>query len=114
MLREFVQQDWGWYFRLALGASTHAPMDLSELTCPVSLLAGRHDLLTSVGDVKAVAATLPQAQLTILPGSHFLTLEHPARVSSALDELAGRSDLRTARDATNDRADAAGRRTLRR
>lgn len=95
MLHEFVQQDWGWYFRLALGADAHAPMDLSDLRCPVSLLAGRYDLLTSVDDVRAIAASLPHATLTVLPGSHFLPLEHPKSVTCALDELAARSDLST-------------------
>lgn len=88
MLREFVQQDWRWYARLAVGASRHAPMDLSQVDCPVTFVAGRHDLLTSVHDVVEVAATVPHAQVTVLPGSHFLPLEHPDLVKAALDELA--------------------------
>ncbi len=51
MLREFLAQDWRWYGELALAASEHEPMDLSFVRCPTVLLAGRHDVLTSVQDV---------------------------------------------------------------
>ena len=93
MLREFVQQDWRWYFELAVAASEHSPMDLSFVECPTTLLAGRHDVLTSVHDVVAAAARIPHAQITVLPGSHFLPLEHPELVAAALSELARRTSL---------------------
>ena len=93
MLREFVRQDWQWYFRLALAASRHPAMDLSELHCPVAFVAGRHDVLTGVDDIVAAAAAIPGAQVTVLPGSHFLSLEHPELVHAALDALAARTDL---------------------
>ncbi len=87
VLREFLQHDWRWYFHLALGAAAHAPVDLSGVRCPVTLVAGRSDVLTSVHDVVAVADRLPHAQVTVLPGSHFLPVEHPELVLAALDEL---------------------------
>ena len=93
MLKEFVQQDWRWYFDLAVAASEHAPLDLAFVQCPVTLLAGRHDVLTSMHDVIDAAARIPHAQITVLPGSHFLPLEHSDLVHVALDELARRSDL---------------------
>jgi pimeloyl-ACP methyl ester carboxylesterase len=93
MLREFLVQDWRWYMHLAVAASEHSPMDLSSLECPVTLLAGRHDLLTSMRDVVDTAARIPRAQVTVLPGSHFLPMEYPELVSVALDELARRCDL---------------------
>lgn len=93
MLREFVQQDWRWYARLAVGASEHPAMDLAQVDCPVTFVAGRHDVLTSVHDVCEVAGALPHAQVTVLPGSHFLPLEYPDLLSTALAELARRSDL---------------------
>lgn len=93
MLQEFVRQDWRWYARLAVGASSHAPMQLDGVECPVTFVAGRHDVLTSVHDVVEVAAAVPHAQVTVLPGSHFLPLEHPDLVKAALDELAARTDL---------------------
>jgi pimeloyl-ACP methyl ester carboxylesterase len=95
MLREFVQQDWRWYFHLAVAASEHHPMDLSFVECPVTLLAGRHDVLTSMHDVVDAAADIPHAHVTVLPGSHFLPMEYPELVSAALAELAARCDLGT-------------------
>jgi pimeloyl-ACP methyl ester carboxylesterase len=93
MLREFVQQDWQWYMTLAVAAAEHHPMDLSFVRCPTTLLAGRSDVLTSMQDVVDAAARIPHAQITVLPGSHFLPLERPELVHVALDELARRSDL---------------------
>ncbi|MCW2777938.1 MAG: hypothetical protein JWN17_1663 [Frankiales bacterium] len=93
MLREFLQQDWGWYMTLALGAKEHAPMDTSFLQVPVTLVAGRSDVLTSVHDVTEAAARIPHAEVVVLPGSHFLPLEHPQRVQDALAALVARTDL---------------------
>ncbi len=90
MLREFLQQDWGWYMTLALGARDHAPMDTSFVRCPVTLVAGRSDVLTSVEAVREAGARLPGAEVVVLPGSHFLPLEHPAAVQEALDALVAR------------------------
>jgi pimeloyl-ACP methyl ester carboxylesterase len=46
-------------------------------------------------DVVEAAARIPHAEVTVLPGSHFLPLERSALVHAALDELARRSDLRS-------------------
>ena len=93
MLREFVQQDWGWYMTLALAAAEHQVLDTSGVACPVTFVAGQHDVLTSVRDVTAAAERVPQAEVVTLPGSHFLPLEHPERVHEALQALAARTDL---------------------
>lgn len=93
MLREFLVQDWGWYMQLAVAASEHEPMDLSFVRCPVTLVAGRRDVLTSMQDILRTAEQLPHADVAVLPGSHFLPMEYPELVHAALDELARRSDL---------------------
>ena len=93
MLREFLVQDWRWYMHLAVAASEHSPMDLSFVECPTTLVAGRHDVLTSMHDVVAAAERIPHAHVTVLPGSHFLPLEYPELVQASLDELAQRTDL---------------------
>lgn len=90
MLAEFVQQDWAWYMRLAVAAAEHEPMDLSFVQCPVTFVAGRHDVLTSMHDVTEAAGRIPDAHVTVLPGSHFLPMEHADLVHAALGELAGR------------------------
>lgn len=93
MLREFLAQDWRWYMHLAVAASEHEPIDVSSVQCPVTLVAGRHDVLTSMQDILVTAERIPHAHTTVLPGSHFLPLEFPELVTAALDELARRSDL---------------------
>lgn len=96
MLRGFVRQDWRWYMELAAAASEHEPMDLAFVECPVTLVAGRHDVITSMHDVLDAAARIPHASITVLPGSHFLPLEHSDLVHGALDELARRSEVAAA------------------
>ncbi|MDT7550634.1 MAG: hypothetical protein QOE84_3028 [Actinomycetota bacterium] len=93
MLKEFLKQDWRWYMKLAVAAAEHQVMDLSFVRCPTTLVAGKHDVLTSMDDVIDVASKIPQAQITVLPGSHFLPMEYPELISVALDELTRRSDL---------------------
>jgi pimeloyl-ACP methyl ester carboxylesterase len=90
MLDEFVKQDWAWYMALAVAAGEHPAMDLSFVQCPVTLVAGRHDVLTSMHDVMEAADRIPHAEITVLPGSHFLPLEHPQLVHAALGQLARR------------------------
>jgi pimeloyl-ACP methyl ester carboxylesterase len=96
MLNEFLRQDWRWYMSLAVAAAEHHTMDLSFVQCPTTLVAGRHDVLTSMHDVIDTAAKIPHAQITVLPGSHFLPMEYPELISTALDELARRTDLANA------------------
>jgi pimeloyl-ACP methyl ester carboxylesterase len=93
MLSEFLRQDWRWYMGLAVAAAEHQTMDLSFVQCPTTLVAGKHDVLTSMYDVIDTAAQIPHAQITVLPGSHFLPMEYPALISTALHELARRTDL---------------------
>lgn len=93
MLSEFLRQDWRWYMDLAVAAAEHRTMDLSFVRCPTTLVAGKRDVLTSMHDVVDTAARIPHAQITVLPGSHFLPMEYPGLITAALDELARRSDL---------------------
>jgi pimeloyl-ACP methyl ester carboxylesterase len=88
MLDTFLRHDWQWYTRLAVAAAKHDPMDLHFVRCPVTLVAGKHDVLTSMHDVIACAATIPHAQISVLNGSHFLPLEYPEQLHTALDDLA--------------------------
>jgi pimeloyl-ACP methyl ester carboxylesterase len=68
-------------------------MDVSFVKCPTTLVAGKWDVLTSMDDVIDTASRIPHAQITVLPGSHFLPMEYPELVATALSELARRSDL---------------------
>ena len=93
MLQQFLQHDWHWYGELAVAAAEHDVMDLAFVQCPVTLVAGQHDVLTSMHDVVEAGARIPHAQISVLPGTHFLPLEYPDLLHAALDELARRSDL---------------------
>lgn len=75
---------WEWFVRLALAVGTGPDQDLRGLRCPVTVPAGRHDMVTGVSRVAAGLAGVAQARLRILPTSHFIPLEAPDVV---LDEV---------------------------
>ena len=89
-LAEFRRHDFRWYFTLAVAMADHRPMDLAFVTCPVTLVAGRRDLLTSRHDMARAAARIPHAELVVLDGSHFLPLERPDELTALLRDLATR------------------------
>jgi len=93
MLQQFLTHDWRWYGELAVAAAGHDPMDLHFVECPVTIVAGRYDVLTSMHDVVDAAAKIPHAQISVLPGSHFLPLEHPQELHDLLDDLALRAGV---------------------
>jgi 3-oxoadipate enol-lactonase len=92
-LEEFREHDFRWYFTLAVGAAEHEPMDLSFVRVPVTLVAGRYDVLTSMHDMVEAASQIPHAELHLLPGSHFLPLEFPDELAAELRRLAERTPL---------------------
>ena len=89
----FLDHDFRWYFRLAQAASEHPPLDLTSVVAPATLLAGRWDLLTAWDEVVATAGRLPDAEVHVLPGSHFLPLEYPDRIVDEVYALAARAGL---------------------
>jgi pimeloyl-ACP methyl ester carboxylesterase len=92
-LAEFREHDFRWYFTLALAAASHRPMDMSFVSIPVSLVAGRFDVLTSLHAMREAESLITDAELTVLPGSHFLPLEYPDELATQLRALVGRSGL---------------------
>lgn len=92
-LEAFLKHDFTWYFTLALGIADHAAMDLSFVSVPVTLVAGRYDLLTAPADMLDAAAQIPDALVTVLPGSHFLPIEFPSEIYQLLTELVDRVHL---------------------
>ena len=95
-LQEFREHDFRWYFSLAVAAAEHEPMDLAFVDVPVTLVAGRYDVLTSMHDMVEAASRIPHAELHLLPGSHFLPLEYPDELAFELRRLAERTDLAAA------------------
>jgi pimeloyl-ACP methyl ester carboxylesterase len=92
-LEEFREHDFRWYFTLALGAASHRSMNTAFVDVPVSLVAGRYDVLTSVHAMRKAEALIPDAQMTVLPGSHFLPLEFPDELAACLQALVERADV---------------------
>lgn len=86
-LAEFRRHDFRWYFTLAVAMAEHRPMELAFVQCPVTLVAGRRDILTSRHDMARAAGRIPHAKLVVLDGSHFLPLERPEEITALLREL---------------------------
>ena len=91
-LRRWLRHDWGWYLTLALALDRTPRLDLTGVTCPTTVLAGRYDFLASADGVLGPVAALPQARVRVLPNTHFLPLEDPAVVVDELEFLLDRAD----------------------
>ncbi|MET0132725.1 MAG: alpha/beta hydrolase [Kibdelosporangium sp.] len=87
VLRRFLQHDWHWYFTLALAVGSVPQRELRGITCPVTVLAGRYDVLTSPERATKPVASLPQARVRVVPTSHFLPIEAPDVVTEELTLL---------------------------
>jgi pimeloyl-ACP methyl ester carboxylesterase len=104
-IRSFLEHDFEWYFRLMAAAADHDPMDPSFVQCPITVVAGGFDVMTSMRDVVAFAQQIPHAEVHVLQATHFVPLEFPDEVMAMLDGLLMRSDL-TAPESIAERAEA--------
>ena len=86
------QQDFSWYFELALALARHDEVDPSFIECPVTIVSGAIDMLTSQQDVMKYAARIPHAEVHNLPGTHCLPLEFPDRILDMLRDLYARAE----------------------
>ncbi|MCB0918626.1 MAG: alpha/beta hydrolase [Actinobacteria bacterium] len=86
----FKDQDFDWYFHLALGLAEHEEFDPSFMKCPVTVVAGSVDFLTSGQDVIRAATKIPNVEVHTLPGTHCLPLEFPEEIEEMLTDLAAR------------------------
>ncbi|CCH34451.1 alpha/beta hydrolase fold containing protein [Saccharothrix espanaensis DSM 44229] len=89
-LRRFLKHDWSWYFTLALALGRTPRQDLTGVTCPTTVLAGRYDWLTSPDSMVGPVSGLPQARVRVLPNTHYLPLENPQVVVEELELLLDR------------------------
>jgi len=92
-IQAFLEHDFEWYFRLMVAAADHEPMDPSFVDCPITVVAGGFDVMTSMRDVVAFAERIEHAEVHILQGTHFIPLEFPDEIMAMLDGLLLRSDL---------------------
>jgi pimeloyl-ACP methyl ester carboxylesterase len=86
-VKEFLSTPVDWYMHLARAAARHPRVSLRAVRVPTSFVAGRHDLLASHHDMRTAADRIPEASYLLLPGTHFVQLEHPQAVHDALLEL---------------------------
>jgi pimeloyl-ACP methyl ester carboxylesterase len=91
-VREFLTTDVDWYSHLAVAAARHERVSLRGIGVPTVFIAGKHDVLADNRDMKTAAARIPAAVYHVLPGSHFLQMEHPERVHAELLALVGRAE----------------------
>lgn len=91
VLREFSRHDWNWFRHCADAVADHAPLDVTRVRCPVTLLAGRFDSLVDVADMRATARALPAARFRELLGTHFVPLQYPGVMVAEMRALAQRS-----------------------
>lgn len=102
-VKEFLTTPVDWYMHLARAAAQHPRVSLRSITVPTTFVAGKQDLLASHHDMRTAAERIPGATYHLLPGTHFVQLEHPEAVHTALLEL-----VRAARWAGEDPAPPAG------
>ncbi|GAB3685564.1 hypothetical protein GCM10027597_36190 [Saccharopolyspora tripterygii] len=86
-LRRLVQHDWRRHAELALAWSASARDEPPRITCPITLLAGRHDPLGEPLTAARQIGSLPQARVRLLDASHFLPFEDPGTVREEFDLL---------------------------
>lgn len=69
----------------AVMARTDQRPHLPHVKCPVLVVCGEADQLTTPQTAREMAALMPQAQLEMVPGAgHMLTMEQPQRVTKLL------------------------------
>ena len=88
----FLGHDWAWYARLALASAGARVPDVGRLRIPLTVLAGRYDVVADPRHVLRPLAELPQARLRVLPTSHFIPLEAPDVLAEELRTLLARAE----------------------
>jgi pimeloyl-ACP methyl ester carboxylesterase len=89
-VNSMLDQDFNWYFELALALARHEEVDPSFIECPVTIVSGAIDMLTSQSDVMRYADKIPHAEVHSLPGTHCLPLEFPDDIMEMLRDLYAR------------------------
>ncbi|MFL5908609.1 MAG: alpha/beta fold hydrolase [Solirubrobacterales bacterium] len=64
--------------------------NLGKIHFPTAIVWGREDAYLSPAIAKELAERIPEAELTMLAGGHFVMEERPAEVTAALEELLAR------------------------
>jgi pimeloyl-ACP methyl ester carboxylesterase len=86
-VKDFLATPVDWYMHLARAAAGHPRVSLRSVRVPATFVAGRYDVLASARDMRTAADRIPDSEFVLLPGSHFVQLEHPERVHDQLLRL---------------------------
>lgn len=105
-LQAFLEHDFEWYFTLMMAAAKHEALDPSFVQCPVTVVAGGFDVLTSMRDVAAFAEQIPHADLHVLHGTHMLPIEFPDDIVTFVGDVYDQA--RAVENSITDRAWEAG------
>ena len=89
-VNSMLDQDFNWYFELALALARHDEVDPSFIECPVTIVSGAIDMLTSQSDVLRYADKIAHAEVHSLAGTHCLPLEFPDQIMEMLRDLYAR------------------------
>jgi 3-oxoadipate enol-lactonase len=68
----------------ALVRDTDMRRTIELISRPTLIIAGEHDLVTTAAHGKAMAATIPNARLLVLPAAHMSHIEQPAEFMEAV------------------------------
>ncbi|QMU72508.1 alpha/beta fold hydrolase [Streptacidiphilus sp. P02-A3a] len=93
LMEQAAPQSVAWMQRAMAARGDSLPV-LAGVEVPALVLVGDEDLITPVAEARAMAAALPHAELTVLPGvGHLSAMEAPAAFNAAvrrlLDRVAG-------------------------
>ena len=89
-VREFLTTDVDWYMHLAIHASRHPRVSLSQIDVPTTFVSGHWDVLAGSRAMATASERMADARLVDLSGSHFLPLEHPDEIHAELLDLLAR------------------------
>jgi len=90
LMEQAAPQSVAWMQR-AMAARGDSLAVLAGVDVPALVLVGDEDLITPVAEARAMAAALPDAELTVLPGvGHLSAMEAPAAFNAAVRGLLAR------------------------
>jgi pimeloyl-ACP methyl ester carboxylesterase len=91
LMQEFCTTHPSWYAKLALGVSEHRRVSLSNITVPVTFVAGKWDMLTGARDMLSASERLVGSRFLELDATHFIPIEFPDVVLDELKHLIART-----------------------
>ena len=91
LMQEFCTTHPSWYAKLALGASEHQRISLSNIDVPVTFITGKWDMLTGSRDMLTASQRVKGSRFRELESTHFIPIEYPEIVLDELKQLVARA-----------------------